>query len=237
MKYTAFAHFVSLGATRYGADVDILKGGGDAAIIESYISAKTSSSHHMNPENLDERWLKVREIFEKFHFIPFDDKVCRHVLVFAQVKNAAHILRQDPALKMFPSWVSIEPRLLPLARRNGFGNADDWHEMVLKRIFQSSIQQQHPPEGEAAHVAKVILELTELDPAMYGNLLNSLRSYIWPNSLFTYSFVSRSLAGFICMEKVRAPHGYAALKALNSSNGLRFELRCVRHVMPRTLTS
>lgn len=69
---------------------------------------------------------------------------------------------------MFPSWVSVEPRLLPLARRNGFGNADDWHEMVLKRIFSSSIQQLHPPEGEAAHVAKVILELTELDPAMYG---------------------------------------------------------------------
>lgn len=83
MKYTAFAHFVNLGATRYGADVDILKGGGDAAIIESYISAKTSSNHHMNPENLDERWLKVREIFEKFHFIPFDDKVCRHVVAFA----------------------------------------------------------------------------------------------------------------------------------------------------------
>lgn len=69
-------------------------------------------------------------------------------------------------MKLFPSWVSIEPRLLPLARRNGFGKVDDWHEVVLKRIFSNFINLPRPSDGEATDIAKVVLELTELDPTM-----------------------------------------------------------------------
>jgi hypothetical protein len=75
MKYSSFAHFVSIGAARYGDDIDLLKGGGDAAVVESYIHFKTTPGA-VSPESLDERWLKVREIFEKYQFIPFDEKVC-----------------------------------------------------------------------------------------------------------------------------------------------------------------
>lgn len=70
-------------------------------------------------------------------------------------------------MKMFPHWVSIEPRLLPLARRNGFGMLDDWREVVLKKIFTTSMNMHHPPDVEASTLAKLVLELTELDPAMY----------------------------------------------------------------------
>lgn len=74
MKYTSFAHFVCIGAARYGDDIDLLKGGGDAAVVESYIQFKTNPGA-ISPESLDERWLKVREIFEKYQFIPFDERV------------------------------------------------------------------------------------------------------------------------------------------------------------------
>lgn len=82
MKYTSFAHFVSIGATRYGDDIDILKGGGDAAIVEAYITAK-SNPGTLSPESLDERWLIVREIFEKHQFMPFDEKVSPPIVVSA----------------------------------------------------------------------------------------------------------------------------------------------------------
>ena len=72
-------------------------------------------------------------------------------------------------MKMFPQWVSVEPRLLPLARRNGFGMLDDWREVMLKRIFTTSMSTHRPPspDAEASTLAKLVLELTELDPAMY----------------------------------------------------------------------
>jgi len=71
-------------------------------------------------------------------------------------------------MKMFPHWVSIEPRLLPLARKNGFGMLDDWREVVLKKIFTTSMILHRPPDSEASTLAKLVLELTELDPAMYA---------------------------------------------------------------------
>lgn len=76
MRYATFAHFVGVGATRYGDDVEVLKGGGDAAIIETYMDAKKHPTHSLHlTETLDERWAKVRAVFEKYEFIPFDEKV------------------------------------------------------------------------------------------------------------------------------------------------------------------
>lgn len=74
MKYSSFAHFVHIGALRYGDEIDIGKGSLDALTVESYINAKISAGS-LGSEALDERWIKVREIFEKFNFIPFDEKV------------------------------------------------------------------------------------------------------------------------------------------------------------------
>lgn len=87
MKYSAFAHFVGIGATLYGDDIDILKGGGDAAIIESYIHSKTTSGPGSGQEGLNESWVKIREIFEKFHFIPFDEKVWCKLTVCSTPNN------------------------------------------------------------------------------------------------------------------------------------------------------
>lgn len=78
-------------------------------------------------------------------------------------------------MKAYPSWVSIEPRLLPLAQRNGFGLLDDWRENVLKKIFGSSVTFAST-ENEVADLAKVVLELTELDPEMYALVTRDLHT-------------------------------------------------------------
>ncbi|KAF8318966.1 hypothetical protein DL93DRAFT_259372 [Clavulina sp. PMI_390] len=182
MSYTSFAHFVGVGASRYGDNIDVSKGGSDAALIEGYIVLKKSSNP--SPDVLEEQWTNVRETFEKYEFRPWDDK--------------------DPITKSFTDYVTTEPRLLPLARRNGFGKADEWHASMLRKLFAQSLALSNPSEGEAAYIAKSLLELFQLDSEIY---------------------ISRTLAGMICMEKIKAPHGFATLKILNASNGLRFELK------------
>lgn len=131
-------------------------------------------------------------------------------------------------MKAFPSWVSTEPRLLPLARKNGFGILEDWREVVLKNIFAKSMSSSHGPhDGEAARLAKLVAELTELDPAMSARFHSSTSILHTHTSIPSISFMSRTLAGSICLDRIRHPHCYAALKMLNSTHALRFELSCV----------
>lgn len=89
MRYSTFAHWVHLGAVRYGDTVDLNKGKDDASIIEHYISLKTRSSNDpdVTHEALEIRWLEVREVFEKYHFVPYDDKVGAYEFSF---KNSSH---------------------------------------------------------------------------------------------------------------------------------------------------
>jgi hypothetical protein len=77
MKFTSFAHWVNLGASRYGDAVEVTKGKDDAALIENYIVLKSRALHDSNisHETLEARWVEVREIFEKYEFVPFDEKV------------------------------------------------------------------------------------------------------------------------------------------------------------------
>lgn len=68
-------------------------------------------------------------------------------------------------MKEFSVWVSTEPRLLPLARRNGFGMLEDFREVVLRKIFFASMRTD-PSNAydEAEKLAKLVAEITELDP-------------------------------------------------------------------------
>jgi hypothetical protein len=124
-------------------------------------------------------------------------------------------------MKDFSQWVSMEPRLLPLARRNGFGMLEDFREVVLRKIFYASMRSEPASAcDEANKLAKLVLEITELDPEVLV-LLCTLADL---HSTSTFRFLSRNLAADICMERLRRPHGYAALKIINKKNGLRFDL-------------
>ena len=53
-------------------------------------------------------------------FIPFSDRV-RHDLRLEDLGRRFDVFRQqDPMMAQFPLVLAIEPRLLPLARQNGF---------------------------------------------------------------------------------------------------------------------
>lgn len=78
MKYTSFAHWLSIGAARYGDEMCIVKGKDDASLIETYMSSKKRLLNNDDPtihDSLERNWISIREIFEKFDFCPFDDRV------------------------------------------------------------------------------------------------------------------------------------------------------------------
>lgn len=100
MKYTSFAHWVAIGAARYGDAMNVVKGQDDASIIEHYMAARNrtvNDDDNSVHEELEQAWVIVRETFEKFDFIPFDDKVsllreCRR----PRHTNTLHILGPSP---------------------------------------------------------------------------------------------------------------------------------------------
>lgn len=82
LTFSSFAHFVSVGAARYGDEIELGKGIWDVGIVERYVELKTrghgfGGGGEADGDVLDERWAEVRELFEKFEFCPFDDKVRR----------------------------------------------------------------------------------------------------------------------------------------------------------------
>ncbi|KAH6912697.1 hypothetical protein BKA70DRAFT_1559177 [Coprinopsis sp. MPI-PUGE-AT-0042] len=106
---------------------------------------------------------------------------------------------KDPIMAQFPLILAIEPRLLPAAVANGFRMDYKYRDFVFRKMFE-----RHTGEIEASDVARNIRELCKLDPTM---------------------FVSRTVAAEVCMEAKYNDVGYGALKQLDKSGHLRFDLR------------
>jgi hypothetical protein len=79
LSYSTFSRFVTIGAEKYGDQVDVSKGSDDASVIEAFVSRKKRTSVKDEAHCLWEtrEWIKIQEIFEKYGFIPFDDRVSR----------------------------------------------------------------------------------------------------------------------------------------------------------------
>ena len=75
-----------------------------------------------------------------------------------------------------------------------------------------------------------VRELCELDPAYFLSFLicNSMS-----DDSFCRMFVSRTIAGEVCMEAKSNEVGYNALKRLDKSGDLRFELSYVNPPLPQ----
>ncbi|TFK24971.1 hypothetical protein FA15DRAFT_669031 [Coprinopsis marcescibilis] len=106
---------------------------------------------------------------------------------------------RDPIMAQFPLILAIEPRLLPAAVENGFRMDYKYRDFVFRKMFE-----RHTGDTSADDVAQNIRELCKLDPTM---------------------FVTRTVAAEVCMESKYNDVGYAALKQLDKSGDLRFELR------------
>ncbi|KAF9483532.1 hypothetical protein BDN70DRAFT_873849 [Pholiota conissans] len=114
--------------------------------------------------------------------------------------NFIPFCNRDPIMSQFPLALAIEPRLLPYAVKNGFSMDYKYRDFVFRKMFE------RPPvssETRAEDIADNVRELCNLDSAM---------------------FVSRTVAAEICMEAKVNEIGYAALKELDKSGHLRFEL-------------
>ncbi|KAG6878086.1 hypothetical protein C0993_012413 [Termitomyces sp. T159_Od127] len=106
----------------------------------------------------------------------------------------------DPLMAQFPLALAIEPRLLPFAVRNGFFMDRKYRDFVFRKMFERTASTSDAVSEDIVHNVR---ELCRLDPTM---------------------FVSRTVAAEVCMEAKVNLAGYHALKVLDKSGDLRFEL-------------
>ncbi|KAF5382555.1 hypothetical protein D9615_002846 [Tricholomella constricta] len=114
--------------------------------------------------------------------------------------NFIPFCNKDPLMSQFPLALAIEPRLLPYAVKNGFNMDSKYRDFVFRKMFERPTSTSETLPEEIAHNVR---ELCKLDPTM---------------------FVSRTVAAEVCMEAKVNIGGYSALKTLDKSGDLRFEL-------------
>jgi hypothetical protein len=108
LSYSTFSRFISIGVEKYGNEVDVSKGNDDASVIEAFVTRKKRASVRDDAHRLWEarEWTKIQEIFEKYGFIPFDDKVskeCRVQLCCISVCTGFTMITRIPPCPNFPS--------------------------------------------------------------------------------------------------------------------------------------
>ncbi|KIM89376.1 hypothetical protein PILCRDRAFT_813299 [Piloderma croceum F 1598] len=109
---------------------------------------------------------------------------------------------KDNLMAQFPLALSIEPRLLPLAVANGFHMDSKYRDFVFRKMFEKP-GALVSTEGRVDTIVANVRELRRLDSSM---------------------FLSRTVAGEVCMEAKMNELAYAALKKLDQSGDLLFEL-------------
>ncbi|CCM03531.1 uncharacterized protein FIBRA_05665 [Fibroporia radiculosa] len=90
------------------------------------------------------KWETLKEVLEKFKFIPFSQK--------------------DPMMAQFPLVLAVEPRLLPYARANGFRMDCKYRNFVFRKMFEKPAIQF---DGRVDEIVENVRELSRLDPHMF----------------------------------------------------------------------
>ncbi|KAG6837627.1 hypothetical protein H0H93_006148 [Arthromyces matolae] len=106
----------------------------------------------------------------------------------------------DPLMAQFPLALAIEPQLLPYAVKNGFYMDRKYRDFVFRKMFERTSS---PNDSASEEIVHNVRELCRLDNSM---------------------FISRTIAAEVCMEAKLNVAGYHALKVLDKSGDLRFEL-------------
>ncbi|KAG9315906.1 hypothetical protein JVU11DRAFT_3556 [Chiua virens] len=89
-------------------------------------------------------WMDVREILDKYKFIPFSMK--------------------DPLMAQLPIALAIEPRLLPFAEANGFRMDPKYRDFVFRKMFEKQALNSGDRTDE---IVRNVRELKRLDPRMF----------------------------------------------------------------------
>lgn len=174
MPFQVFSYFMTVAADIYG-DIPVGKGEDDGSIFQSFL---TESRFPTNLKSI--RWEEIRDIIEKYKFMPFCNK--------------------DPIMVSFPLALAIEPRLLPYAEANGFHMDSKYRDFVFRKMFE---RPNLNSENRTDEIVRNVRELCRLDSKM---------------------FLSRTVAAEVCMEARANEGAYTALKQLDKSGDLLFEL-------------
>lgn len=105
LSYSVFSRFVSIGVDNYGDQVDVSKGNDDASVIEAFVSRKKRASIKDDAHCLWEarEWINIQEIFEKYGFIPFDDRVSKGAFPLHSIRTGFTMTTRTPPCPSFQS--------------------------------------------------------------------------------------------------------------------------------------
>ncbi|KAL4073230.1 hypothetical protein V8B97DRAFT_2023022 [Scleroderma yunnanense] len=107
---------------------------------------------------------------------------------------------RDPLMVQLPIALAIEPRLLPYAEANGFRMDTKYRDFIFRKMFE---KQALNTVDRTDDIVRNVRELKRLDTRM---------------------FLSRTVAGEVCMEAKSNESAYRALKALDRAGDLLFSL-------------
>ncbi|KAI0720494.1 hypothetical protein C8T65DRAFT_633184 [Cerioporus squamosus] len=138
LTFPVFAHFLSIAARMYG-NIPAGKNEDDGSILNLYLKQTRFPTEYRAAS-----WEQVRDVVEKYKFIPFSDK--------------------DPMMAQFPLVLAIEPRLLSYARLNGFSMDRKYRNFVFRRMFEKPAMMF---EARTVEIMKNVRELSRLDPDMF----------------------------------------------------------------------
>ncbi|PBK74864.1 hypothetical protein ARMSODRAFT_950920 [Armillaria solidipes] len=132
---SVFTYFLKLAADTYG-DIPRGKSEDDGTIFTWFLQES-----RFPPQARRVNWETVRDILDKYNFIPFSHK--------------------DPLMAQFPLALALEPRLLPYAVSNGFFMDSKYRNFIFRKMFEKV------SERSVDDVVNNVKELCRLDPTMY----------------------------------------------------------------------
>ncbi|KAF7288556.1 hypothetical protein HMN09_01384700 [Mycena chlorophos] len=137
MSLAHFSHFLAVAAERLG-DIPRGKAQDDGSVLMTFLKDAKLQNKRISFE-------QVRDIFEKYHFMPFHNR--------------------DPLMTQLPLVLAVEPRLLPCAVANGFYMDSKYRDFVFRKMFENSegVQQQE----KAIEIADKVRDLCNLDASMF----------------------------------------------------------------------
>ncbi|KAH8104584.1 hypothetical protein BXZ70DRAFT_596840 [Cristinia sonorae] len=138
LDFTVLNHLLALAGEKFG-NIPVGKNDDDGAKFVSLLKES-----RIPPEQRTVKWDTVKEIVEKYQFIPFSNK--------------------DPMMASFPLVLAIEPRLLPYARVNGFFMDRKYRDFVFRKMFEKPVVNS---EGRRNEIAANVRELSRLDRHMF----------------------------------------------------------------------
>ncbi|KAF8685498.1 hypothetical protein RHS04_00596 [Rhizoctonia solani] len=117
-------------------ELDWSKNADDGSVFRQWLMDKKSLGGRTRIE-----WEVIRDMFEKYGFIPFCPK--------------------DPLVLDFPLALSYEPRLLPLAVKNGLRLDVKYRDFIFRKVFEKPTVSR---DGRDETIIKMVEDLQRLDP-------------------------------------------------------------------------